>query len=250
MDRQSIPMLDPAFEKEQLGRWHAAKSRELKILHSSILGTKEDVLILAASQLNGIDGLLVLTSWRLMYLSHPYFSSKQINEYPIAKISEVESSEGIRRGSLSISMQRGSGKGKRETFSDVVPKERAAQICSYIAKQVEKLHEAAIIREQMKHERSIRDAERIISAKESGTLNFDEREAAGTYPSDWGNLRKAVYSRDGYKCANCGLTGAGVELHAHHIVPLSAGGSNAPSNLITLCRDCHRRAHSALRRGI
>lgn len=32
-------------------------------------------------------------------------------------------------------------------------------------------------------------------------------------------------------------------LHAHHIVPLSAGGTDSPSNLVLLCPTCHALAH-------
>ena len=31
--------------------------------------------------------------------------------------------------------------------------------------------------------------------------------------------------------------------HVHHITPKVEGGSNADSNLIVLCRDCHGKAH-------
>jgi formamidopyrimidine-DNA glycosylase len=34
-----------------------------------------------------------------------------------------------------------------------------------------------------------------------------------------------------------------LELHVHHFVPLSEGGSNDPTNLTTICADCHRRMH-------
>jgi len=34
-----------------------------------------------------------------------------------------------------------------------------------------------------------------------------------------------------------------VELHAHHIVPLSDGGSDNQENLVTLCKECHKAVH-------
>jgi uncharacterized protein (DUF983 family) len=34
------------------------------------------------------------------------------------------------------------------------------------------------------------------------------------------------------------------ELHAHHGVPLSKGGSNELNNLTTYCSDCHKAIHS------
>jgi 5-methylcytosine-specific restriction endonuclease McrA len=44
------------------------------------------------------------------------------------------------------------------------------------------------------------------------------------------------------KCANCH---AETDLHLHHIVPLSNGGTNNPTNLVFLCTDCHSKVHSA-----
>ena len=69
------------------------------------------------------------------------------------------------------------------------------------------------------------------------------------YPADWDTRRRRVYRRDDYTCANCGVKGGGdhdaesVELHAHHIVPISKGGSHEVSNLKTLCRRCHNAIH-------
>lgn len=70
-----------------------------------------------------------------------------------------------------------------------------------------------------------------------------------TYPERWDVLRKAVYKRDDYSCQGCTAAGGpegDAELHAHHIVPLSMGGSNMRSNLITLCDECHARIHGGL----
>lgn len=66
------------------------------------------------------------------------------------------------------------------------------------------------------------------------------------YPDDWDSRRKAVYARDGHQCQNCGAKGGpfgDTELHCHHIVPKSEGGSHQKSNLTTLCRDCHNKVH-------
>jgi len=41
-------------------------------------------------------------------------------------------------------------------------------------------------------------------------------------------------------CVACGNK---ENLHQHHLVPKSAGGSNAANNLITLCGECHGRVH-------
>lgn len=65
-------------------------------------------------------------------------------------------------------------------------------------------------------------------------------------PDDWNTRRKEVYRRDGFKCQNCGRGGGphgNVELHAHHIVPRSKGGTHKKSNLVTVCKTCHRAIH-------
>jgi len=67
------------------------------------------------------------------------------------------------------------------------------------------------------------------------------------YPSDWNSRRKSVYKRDNHTCQNCGADGgihANIELHAHHVVPKSRGGTHDVSNLITLCSQCHKTVHS------
>ncbi len=54
------------------------------------------------------------------------------------------------------------------------------------------------------------------------------------------NVRKAVYRRDGYRCALCDSTAG---LQVHHCIHRSEGGSNQMQNLITLCWKCHAVAH-------
>ena len=66
----------------------------------------------------------------------------------------------------------------------------------------------------------------------------------GQYPEKWGDIRQIVLERDEYRCANCQST---ENLHVHHIVPLSLGGSNELSNLKTLCKNCHTRLHPHMR---
>lgn len=58
--------------------------------------------------------------------------------------------------------------------------------------------------------------------------------------SNWDLLRKNVMKRDDYKCSSCGSTS---NLTIDHKIPLSLGGTNALSNLQTLCRDCHEDKH-------
>lgn len=58
--------------------------------------------------------------------------------------------------------------------------------------------------------------------------------------SEWQELRETVLGRDEYRCTNCGSES---ELEVHHVVPVHQGGANYPSNLVTLCGDCHLKAH-------
>ena len=58
------------------------------------------------------------------------------------------------------------------------------------------------------------------------------------YPDNWKELREIVLKRDGYKCRSCGAT---TNLEVRHIISLSRGGSNDPSNLDTSCQKCHSK---------
>ena len=59
--------------------------------------------------------------------------------------------------------------------------------------------------------------------------------------------RKAIYRREGWRCALCDST---KYLQIHHIIQRSQGGSNHPHNLIALCSDCHALAHGMDLRGL
>lgn len=61
------------------------------------------------------------------------------------------------------------------------------------------------------------------------------------YPDNWDSIRKDVYWRDNYTCQSCGAENE--ELHAHHIIPKSKGGSDDMGNLVTLCKSCHESVH-------
>lgn len=66
------------------------------------------------------------------------------------------------------------------------------------------------------------------------------------YPEDWDTRRRKVYQRDNYTCQNCGARGGSkgdTELHAHHIVPKSKGGTHKKRNLVTVCHACHDAIH-------
>lgn len=69
-----------------------------------------------------------------------------------------------------------------------------------------------------------------------------------------------ILYRDNFSCQDCGefhalkifKTGIHVpasdgELEIHHILPVSKGGGDEPTNLITLCKKCHKKRHSAIK---
>lgn len=81
----------------------------------------------------------------------------------------------------------------------------------------------------------------LLKAQLTGTklpegTDYQHGEAEG-----FDNIKAYVKFRDGYKCAVCGTVH--VPLEVHHRVQRHDGGSNKPSNLITVCHDCHRDFH-------
>lgn len=57
----------------------------------------------------------------------------------------------------------------------------------------------------------------------------------------WKLVARYVRRRDGKRCRRCGVKG--VMLHVHHRLPVMRGGGYWPSNLVSLCVDCHEVAH-------
>jgi 5-methylcytosine-specific restriction endonuclease McrA len=54
--------------------------------------------------------------------------------------------------------------------------------------------------------------------------------------------RLAIYIRDGFTCAYCGLNlneSAPQDVTLDHLTPRSQGGSNDATNLVTACRCCN-----------
>ena len=59
----------------------------------------------------------------------------------------------------------------------------------------------------------------------------------------WVALRQFVYAHDKGRCQYCDCQVELFECHIHHVLALSEGGVNHPTNLKTLCKDCHRQRH-------
>lgn len=53
-------------------------------------------------------------------------------------------------------------------------------------------------------------------------------------------LRFEVFKRDGFRCKYCGATPMQTALVVDHVVPVAAGGTNEPDNLLTACEPCNQ----------
>jgi len=58
------------------------------------------------------------------------------------------------------------------------------------------------------------------------------------------NMKAYIRHRDGYTCQHCKGKTKDKRLEIHHIIFRSNGGTNQPSNLITLCATCHAKVHT------
>ena len=58
----------------------------------------------------------------------------------------------------------------------------------------------------------------------------------------FGLIRRAVRQRDGYRCRCCGAPESGRAHHVHHVRPITLGGVDSTTNLLTLCPACHAQA--------
>jgi len=57
--------------------------------------------------------------------------------------------------------------------------------------------------------------------------------------------RELILERDKHRCAHCSMvSNAFGMMQVHHIVPVSKGGDDSRTNLITLCKWCHNRVHT------
>jgi len=61
---------------------------------------------------------------------------------------------------------------------------------------------------------------------------------------DFYNVKAFVLHRDGHECRSGQKQKHSKKLQIHHIIFRSEGGTNTPSNLITLCEDCHCDLHA------
>jgi ATP-dependent DNA helicase RecQ len=59
-------------------------------------------------------------------------------------------------------------------------------------------------------------------------------------------VREGVLLRDNHRCVECGTWCRDADADVHHLLPRSAGGTDEPSNLVTLCDGCHAAHHPKL----
>lgn len=52
-------------------------------------------------------------------------------------------------------------------------------------------------------------------------------------------LRYEVLRRDNHQCRYCGATAPDAPLTVDHVVPVTLGGTDDPSNLVAACKDCN-----------
>ena len=82
------------------------------------------------------------------------------------------------------------------------------------------------------------DIHKIINPAVIG-VGYQQGEQLGYY-----NVKAYVLQRDNYKCQSGRTAKHSNKLHVHHKVFRSQGGTDAPSNLITLCEKCHNDLHA------
>ena len=58
----------------------------------------------------------------------------------------------------------------------------------------------------------------------------------------YSSRRGAILHRDNYTCQCCGKKNC--KLETHHIIFRSRGGSDDENNMITLCKECHKKVHN------
>jgi holliday junction DNA helicase RuvB len=78
---------------------------------------------------------------------------------------------------------------------------------------------------------------------DSGVVTEDGKPHGPYAPPIPDSLRKRILARDAYRCRVCKST---IQLHVHHIVWREQRGSNAWSNLVVVCTDCHKLVHAGL----
>ncbi len=80
-----------------------------------------------------------------------------------------------------------------------------------------------------------------ISHPDVKGVDYQKGEQKGYY-----NIKAYILARDNYKCQSGRKVKHSKKLHVHHIQFRSKGGTNTPTNLITLCECCHLDLHKGI----
>ncbi|MBD3194536.1 MAG: hypothetical protein GF317_05730 [Candidatus Lokiarchaeota archaeon] len=57
----------------------------------------------------------------------------------------------------------------------------------------------------------------------------------------WEYIRQRILKRDNCICRDCRREFPAKQLEVHHIIPRCEGGDNSDINLVTLCKNCHKK---------
>ena len=81
----------------------------------------------------------------------------------------------------------------------------------------------------------------ILSLEYMANIWRIEGTAGRLNDDDWQIVCSIVDRRDGRRCINCKNEEG--PLDHHHVVPISAGGTNRLTNIRIVCRECHSKIH-------
>lgn len=101
---------------------------------------------------------------------------------------------------------------------------------------------AAILRggwSRLHDRQSMLEIPAIIGSRGSSKVNLQN----AVPPLTSNNVK--LFERDCHMCAYCGFVGTYRELNREHIIPVSRGGKNVWTNVVTACKPCNSRKGNA-----